>query len=271
MSTVSSGFRPCFSPHGASRIVGAGVIAVAAIIALSAPARATLIETIPDTYIGSDDTIPGHGVGQDAEVIGAVSDFGITSVGISYAGADLQIDINTFYAGKSGLDGTTYGSLFITPGVNLGPPNVYAANPASQWTYAATIGPGGSSGLYLTSDGTVSQSQDLINSAYWYFRSGQPVVFNPGINAVNKAPGSTWSISTDTISFLIKDGGLIGNDFALSWAMSCANDVIWLQFDGPARGDTPPVPLPAAFPLFAFAVGGLGLAGRGRRRRAAAL
>ena len=256
------GLRSLFCRRGR---LGPATFAAAAMMALSLPAKAT---TITDTYTGSDDTIPGHGTNQDAEVIGAVSDFGITSVDINYVGADLQIIINTFYAGKSGLDGTTYGSLFLTPG-GSGPSNAYAANPASQWLYAATIGPNGSSGLYKTSDGTISQSQDLTDSNHWYFRTGQPVVFNPGQNAEDYAPGSTWSIGTDTITFLLKDGGLLGSDFALSWAMTCANDVVWLQFAGPQREPPPPIPLPAAFPLFAFAVGGAGLAGRWRRRRGA--
>jgi hypothetical protein len=70
--------------------------------------------------------------------------------------------------------------------------------------------------------------------------------------------------------FSINDNGLLGNDFALSWAMSCANDVIQgivnipSSYSGFSGSQTP---LPAALPLFAGGLGLLGYLGRRRQRR----
>jgi len=47
------------------------------------------------------------------------------------------------------------------------------------------------------------------------------------------------------ITFTIPDGGLLGDSFALAWAMTCANDVI----QGPVvlrAGQDFPTPLPAS-------------------------
>ena len=50
------------------------------------------------------------------------------------------------------------------------------------------------------------------------------------------------------------------NDFALSWAMTCANDIV----QGVVH--LTPVPLPATLPLFVAGLGGAGLIGRWRKR-----
>ena len=127
-------------------------------------------------------------------------------------------------------------------------------------------------------------------------RCGQPVEYLVGADGSAQATGASFKVkstgqannatglaSTDglyMLEFVIDDiSGLTGAQLganatgftiAFSWAMTCANDVIQgvFNFNPPPPGGQN-VPLPAAFPLFAFAVGGLGLAGRWRSRRRA--
>jgi hypothetical protein len=55
-------------------------------------------------------------------------------------------------------------------------------------------------------------------------------------------------------------------NFALLWAMTCANDYVQLSFQLPPQNNQLPTPLPAALPLFASGAGFLSLLGWRRRR-----
>ncbi|MBK8536406.1 MAG: PEP-CTERM sorting domain-containing protein [Candidatus Competibacteraceae bacterium] len=78
---------------------------------------------------------------------------------------------------------------------------------------------------------------------------------------------ATWSIVPDkSITFTFDDQGKLGNNVALSWAMTCANDIIQgtVYLGPPLLGNPPSVPEPSTILL-----AGVGLAGLGftRRRR----
>jgi len=227
----------------------------------SAPARASYI--LQDAYIGGVDTW-----NNPSDVIGDPSTFGITSATIDRInnGNTLQITINTNYAGAPGsaaADTTGYGALFITPGKNAWQPQGTGPNYSTdtyqpgEWTYAATIpldpnSNSGAGGLYLTSDGSIVmshvgneyQTYPIDPQAGYYFRADQAVQFSADQNATGKP--ETWSIGVGTITFSIDDNGSLGNDFALSWAMTCANDIIQGQVDLPTD-----VPEPSTWSIFA--------------------
>lgn len=98
----------------------------------------------------------------------------------------------------------------------------------------------------------------------FYFREGQAVQFNPTNSS--SAP-VTFTVGSNFLEYSIIDGGnLLGNSFALSWAMTCGNDVIQ-GFVTLSNTDLQPTPLPTALPLFAGGLGILGLIGRRRRRK----
>ena len=137
---------------------------------------------------------------------------------------------------------------------------------------------------YQTSNGKVVMSNvggDPVtypytgNPNYW-FRQGQAVEFDPN----NDLPlyTGTWTVTPTVgategaISYLIlASNGLLGDGFALSWAMTCANSIIQgLVPDLANRDGGFTTPLPAALPLFAGGLGLMGFLGRRRKRRAAA-
>jgi hypothetical protein len=120
----------------------------------------------------------------------------------------------------------------------------------------------------------------------FYFRQGQAVQFAPGSTATPTVNGAfsviptTYVSGTDTaitegsITYTIDDYSALnlGNDIAISWAMTCANDIIQgtVDIDTGEVGQGPgPAPLPAALPLFAAGLGVLGFAGSRRRKSTA--
>jgi hypothetical protein len=101
------------------------------------------------------------------------------------------------------------------------------------------------------------------------FRGGQAVQFAPTGAAVS-GTSATFTVGSGFVEYSIVDNDLFGNNFALSWAMTCANDVIQGQVQLPGGDLTGTVPLPAALPLFAGGLGVMGLLARRRKRKAAA-
>jgi hypothetical protein len=128
-------------------------------------------------------------------------------------------------------------AVFITPSgdawhSNESLPN-YAADvyAPGQWTYAFFIPSKlsdsfGSGALYDTANGTVQlvNVNGLPNPSNWIFRDGQAVQFIPNQSA--PPAGGSWSLGVGTLTFDINDNGLLGDSFALSWAMTCGNDAI---------------------------------------------
>jgi len=195
------------------------------------------------------------------------------------------------------------------PGTNNSSDNYVTGN--KQWSYAVT-NPTGVTGnanpvglyaigtvgaatnypssttpqYYSTADGRVymsylwgngdptSGSANPVNPNNGFtFRSGQAVQYIPtDPTAVFRS--ATFTTGTNYVAYSIVDNGLFGDNFALSWAMTCGNDIIQGQVilaGGDLTGTTPlTTPLPAALPLFAGGLGGIGLLARRRKRKNAA-
>ena len=252
------------------RVVGAALGAtmmLAGLIALPTAASAGTV-TVNDTYYGGTNFY-----NDPADIIGSAT-FDIQSAVFERVGAGgntLQVTINTNYAGapESGNSlGTGYGALFLTPGYNVwspqGPGPGYHTDTyeAGDWAYAFEMpfNPGagnttGSADLYSTSDGVIDMSNVGGNYSGGNFRNNQAVRFIANGNAVSLGTG-TWSVGVNQLVFSINDNHLLGDNFAFSWAMTCANDVI--------QGNVTGVPEPASWALM---IGGFGLAGAMIRRR----
>ena len=107
----------------------------------------------------------------------------------------------------------------------------------------------------------------------WNFRNNQAVDYKykdaPGLSGHD---GSTWTVDglEKTITFLIKnENGMLGTEFGLAWAMTCANDIILGNVSLDCPTCTPPpgaTPVPGALPLFISGIGVLGFLARRRRR-----
>jgi len=203
---------------------------------------------------------------------------------IGPGGNTLQVVINTAFAGFAGTDaGTGYGALFITPGVNAWHPTGVAPYPTDiyqpgEWKYALTIPQtpattSGTGGLYLTGGGALNEATlngTIVSSNVygvaatyphtgnngWWFREGQAVQFTPG--SEGPITSDLWSIGPGTITFKVTDDHLLGDDFALAWAITCGNDVIQGQVSG--------VPEPSTWAMMILGFTGLGLVSLRRRK-----
>jgi hypothetical protein len=261
------------------RTVGVRTVALAAVIGAffvgTRPAEAAV--TLVDTYWGGRDYLNyGDSIG------GGV--FNIDSAVISRTGAGgstLKVVINTAYAGNAGTQGTGYGALFLTPGINAWQPTgshpQYATDvyTPGEWAYAFTMPrtPGNVTGagkLYAVQESRVIMSNSNGNTVSYpqpgnnghIFREGQAVRYNGSGQA--SVAGGSWTVdaSAHTITFLINDNGMLGGSFAMSWAMDCANDVIQGQVSG--------VPEPSTWAMMMIGFAGLSLVSARRRRPEAA-
>ena len=230
--------------------------------------------TLSDNYWGGIDTLSSS----NKDVIGNSSVFNISYADVTRinSGNTLKVVIHTGYAGepgKSEAQGTTYGSLFFTTVANYSPvgtaQNHYSSDvyQPNDWTWAfVTSSQPGTGGLYQigavqstnyynhtnvaqsykTLDGKIIMSNvngDPITAPYsgnpgFYFREGQAVQFAPDASQ-HQLYGGTWSVVTgSTITYYINDNHMLGDVFAMSWAMTCANDVIQgvVSVPGPMAG-----------------------------------
>lgn len=254
------------------RALGAAMT-LAGLLALPGVAAAVPV-TVFDTYYGGlngyNDNPPISG-----DVIGS-STFNIASAVFERIGGGntLRVIINTnfAFAPETGNSlGTGYGDLFITPGLNAwtpqgtGPAYNTDTYQAGDWTYAFTMpfNPGlgnttGAGGLYATAGGSIVMSNYGGSFTGSNFRNNQAVRFTPGITPA--AATGSWTVSANKVTFDINDNGLLGDNLAFSWAMTCANDVI--------QGAVSMVPEPSSWALMIVGFGAAGAAVR--RRRAAA-
>jgi hypothetical protein len=251
--------------RGFVRALSASVVACGL---LALPVAASASVTIADNYFGGANYYNDPG-----DVIGS-STFDTLSATFERLGSSLRVTINTNFAGapETGNSlGTGYGALFLTPGVNAwtptGPGPGYHTDTyqAGDWAYAVTMpfNPGlgnftGASGLYATNTGVIGMSNVGGNYSGSNFRNNQAVEFFPGAGPVAAA---NWTVGAGKVTFDIHDNGLLGNDFAFSWAMTCANDVIQGQVA---------VPEPATWALMILGFGSVGTALRRRKALAAA-
>jgi hypothetical protein len=144
--------------------------------------------------------------------------------------------------------------------------NVYAipSNASIQQSY-------GTGGTGDTADGGIRQGQPASYVGTTAITTGSMAVLSTlGDNASDAEGLYILRFTIDNLALLTSLGNdSIGYNFALSWAMTCANDVLrgFAGFSVPPGGQGE-VPLPAAFPLFAAAIGGFGAFGLLRKRRA---
>jgi PEP-CTERM motif len=239
--------------------------------------------TLVDNYFGGTNTY------NNADSIGD-GIFNVTSAEIQRIGPGgntLQVVINTAFAGFAGsVAGVGYGALFITPGADAWHPTGVAPYPtdiyqAGEWKYALTIPTvptqsSGTGGLYLTGNGALNAatangtivSSNVFGDAIsapnpgnngYYFRQDQAVQFTPG--SVAAIASDSWSIGPGTITFEVTDNHLLGDSFALSWAMTCGNDVI--------QGQVAAVPEPSTWAMMMLGFAGVGFAAVRRKSRTA--
>ena len=265
------------------RFCSISTLVFGAFVGLSTPSAAV---TISDNYWGGTNTWKP----QNGDVIGETKVFGVDSMDVNRVNGNLVVTIHTAFAGRTNTDsslGYGYGALFFsTTGVTLdsSAPNFGTDKyVAGRFDYAFVIperpGKGDRSGSFavgstngglfaLKDDGSDVKLATKLKSDH-HVRKGQAVQFiNDGRQTALR--GGSWSVDSlnDTIQFIIEDGGLLGTEFALSWTMTCGNDVIIgsvsLPNDGPGPGPDP-VPLPAGFILFASGAAAFGLLNRRRR------
>ncbi len=267
----------------------ASLTGVATIILACATQALAGTVTLGDAYTGGNNTYNAPN-----DVIGPANVFDIVDAVVSRVGPngdDLRVTIDTYYAGVPGTaaaDGTGYGALFLTPGQNSWHPAGSASDGYSldtyasgEWAYAFVVPqtPGfgaqaGAGQLYATTAGSVVMSNvygNTVTAPYsgnpgYYFRADQAVQFNPTGQAVANTSGS-WSVTPGIgggpgkITFDIHDNHTLGDNFSLSWAMTCGNDVI--------QGLVSSVPEPSTWAMMILGFGMMGTVLR--RRRVAAL
>jgi hypothetical protein len=230
----------------------------------------TLTVTINTYYAGVPGTANADGTGYGSLFLGPAATWNPT--GPAPYITDQYNPAEWIYAFVSNSNGS--GAVYSTGNnptpVTYGTP---ATNPAGVYQYYQT-----STGQVVMSNvnGNPISYPNGGNPGYW-FRQGQAVQFNPSQSTASTASGS-WSVvptsvSEGSITYVIDDYAALGlgPEIALSWAMTCANDIIQgtvSVFTG--EGDNPnPTPIPAALPLFAAGLGLLGFAGSRRRRNTA--
>lgn len=254
-----------------------GILTGAALLLAASSAQSVTV-TVMDNYIGANN----HGYG---DVIGSTSNFQINFMDVEINGTMLTVSINTTFAGKgddglfSGLTfggtGIGYGDLFLSSEWKpVGSPN-YEADQASNgtvWDYGFSLdnrwmneNSSGTGTLYsLNSNDNfadIKMSDEFLSSGY--FRNGHEVAVDrdsAGTTALGNA--GSWGIGADTVDFTIDLAGtglLNGDELALRWEFTCANDVIEGAVGVPA------VPVPAA--VWLFGSGLIGLVGIARRKK----
>jgi hypothetical protein len=80
---------------------------------------------------------------------------------------------------------------------------------------------------------------------------------------------ATWAVNAvaGTITFTIVDNHLLGDTFALSWAMTCANDIIEGQVILPPSVNVGGVPEPTTWAMMIMGFATLGVAAHRRKKR----
>lgn len=116
---------------------------------------------------------------------------------------------------------------------------------------------------------TVQTSTDNLNNVSAVLTGGIATSVSVTISPVTLVNGYATPSGVGVIEYVITDNGLLGDAFALSWAMTCANDVIQGIVQIPPN-NTSTTPLPASALLMGTVLGAGGFVARRRRRKAKA-
>ena len=182
------------------------------------------------------------------------------------------------YAGQVSAGPPTY--AYDLPSADLGRFDFAAAIPTNP---GGTSGTGTLYGLNGTGNDVVLANVNgnpitapVGGNPGYYFRAGQDVGVSPQTGTTS-LESINWSIgtgsftdlngthSTGTLTFDIANAFGLGlqDSFTLAWAMTCANDVIYVASTLGANTTTP---IPASLPLFVGGAGLIGLFARKRRK-----
>ena len=146
-----------------------------------------------------------------------------------------------------------------------------------DWGYAVAKSPiTGAYSLYKITDSSWTDGSVILSnvngvqnclatypvdpSCGWYYRSGEAVSIDT--SKAQAIASVSVSIANDkSITYSFNDGGILGNDFALSWAITCANDIV----QGVVH-----IPEPASIMLMLIGLSSLGFIAARRRAQLAA-
>ncbi len=227
--------------------------------ALMQTAGAVPSATLFDNYEGSD----SHGYG---DVIGNTGNFEITSMDVYLSGNMLSVSILTTFAGKgdnhlfdslTNGNGIGYGDLFLSSSWTPYGTAPYSADDTytgTAWTYGFALddrwmneNSAGTGTLYslnsanYDNDINTNNNPDALLSDDFLtggtFRNDQEVAVDVTDEKIQNgeiseiAGSSSWNIdvANSRVNFLIDLTGtdlLLGDEIALHWGFTCANDVI---------------------------------------------
>lgn len=237
--------------------------------ALMQTARAVPSTTISDYYEGSD----ANGYG---DVVGTTANFQISSMDVSLSGDMLSVSFLTTFAGKgdnhlfdrlTNGKGIGYGDLFLSSSWTPYGAAPYATDDTytgTTWTYGFALDDrwmsedsAGTGTLYslnsaiFDDDINTNNNSDVLLSDDFLtggtYRNGQEVAVDVTEekirnNEITPITGSSsWSIDTSSsrVNFMIDLTGtdlLLGDEIALHWGFTCANDVIEGAYSVPEPG-----------------------------------
>jgi hypothetical protein len=248
-------------------------------------ASAASAVTIQDNYWGAQPGIyssstnsaspyPGY-ANRDVIEDPTTTAFDIQNMNVSQVGNNLVVTISTNYSG--GIDGTTYGDLFLSTtgwhpdttvwsGCNATAAQAlsnYACDNLShtgtQWNFAVDS----NGNLYSVNNSNILTTDQVYGSANpnnWIYRSGQATGIRGGTLISTGSADFSHAGPGGYVSYTI-DLNSLGSfsDLGLSWNMTCGNDTI--------QGDYS-VPEPGTMGLLGLGLLGAGFAMRRRPVRA---
>jgi hypothetical protein len=221
---------------------------------------------------------------------GAVSCETITGMGLSYITSTVSCNGgndsgSVTYAPFAGISGKAFGEGMVDVATVLG-----------SLTYSFEV-TGGNPGTIVPVDidAVLQESANVMNSnsiGYGFaeidvtaYTSAGVTICSPGCTGQTDFTGTlqvdAQSGVVDTLHLEIEAGGAAGNTSDYNGGMASADPYIYIDPNfadagdysievSPNIGNVPATPLPAALPLFATGLGGLGLLGWRRKRKAAA-